>query len=173
MADMWTIYESPFGRLTVVGSSNGLTELHFPGRGGPFEEADRDDLVLSDAVDQLTEYFDGTRTAFDLRVNVVGTPFQRTVWQQLDEIPYGTTINYSELAQAIERPDRLRAAAGAVGRTPIPIIIPCHRVIGANGELTGYLGGLQRKQALLDLEARVSRREPLPSGWQTRQLPLI
>jgi methylated-DNA-[protein]-cysteine S-methyltransferase len=173
VADMWTIYESPFGRLTIVGSSSGLTELHFPGRGGPFEEADRDDLVLSDAVDQLTEYFAGTRTAFDLRLDVVGTPFQRTVWEQLNEIPYGTTINYSELAQAIGRPDRLRAAAGTVGRTPIPIIIPCHRVIGANGDLTGYLGGLQRKQTLLDLEAKARRREPLATGWQAQQLPLI
>jgi methylated-DNA-[protein]-cysteine S-methyltransferase len=95
------------------------------------------------------------------------------VWGQLRAIPFGSTVSYGELAGAAGRPDRVRAVGAAVGRTPIPIIVPCHRVIGADGSLTGYRGGLQRKRTLLDLEAAVSRREPLPEVWTARQLSLI
>jgi methylated-DNA-[protein]-cysteine S-methyltransferase len=104
-------------------------------------------------VKQLDEYFDGRRRRFDLVLDLAGTPFQQRVWSALRAIPYGTTRSYTEVGQAIDRPDRVRAVGAAVGRTPIPIIVPCHRVVGADGSLTGYGGGLHRKRALLDHEA--------------------
>jgi methylated-DNA-[protein]-cysteine S-methyltransferase len=150
----------------VRGGPRGLTALEFPGRGGPRDEAARDPDALAGAVAQLEEYFAGRRTRFELPLDLAGTPFQRAVWEELLAIPYGTTISYTALAQALGRPDRVRAAAAAVGKTPVPIIVPCHRVVGIHGSLTGYGGGLQRKRALLDLEAS---RTPLP----LRQLALL
>lgn len=154
----WTIYESPFGALTLVGGPRGLTRLSFPGHGGPLAEESHDVESLAEAVTQLEEYFAGRRRRFELDLDLQGTPFQRAVWAQLAAIPHGETRAYGELARAIGRPDRARAVGGAVGRTPVPIIVPCHRAVGANGDLTGYLGGLPLKRALLDLEASVSGR---------------
>jgi methylated-DNA-[protein]-cysteine S-methyltransferase len=168
----WSIYESPIGPLTLVGGPTGLRGLYFPGRGGPLDEGARDDELLAPAVDQLGEYFAGDRRAFDLTLDLVGTQFQRQVWDQLLTIPFGVTTTYGTIARTIGRPDRSRAVGAAVGRTPIPIIVPCHRVVGSTGDLTGYGGGLHRKRALLDMEAAVAGGEPLPEIWRGRQLTL-
>ena len=124
-------------------------------------------------IDQLQEYFAGRRQRFDLALRLEGTPFQRRVWAALREIPYGQTRSYGDVAAAIGRLDRVRAVGAAVGRTPVPIIVPCHRVIGADGSLTGYGGGLQRKRALLDLESAVSGGAAPPAIWAGRQLSLL
>ena len=144
-----------------------------PGRSGPLAEERRDPAALAVACEQLERYFDGTRTWFDLALDLGGTEFQRRVWSELLAIPFGATISYGALADAIGRPDRVRAVGATVGRTPVPIVVPCHRVIGANGDLTGYGGGLQRKQALLDLEAAVAGGEPPPAVWKGRQLAML
>jgi methylated-DNA-[protein]-cysteine S-methyltransferase len=176
----WTIYESPLGPLTLVAGERGLTHLSFPGRLRPPAEAAKRPMPA--IVDQLEAYFAGERHGFDLDLDLQGTPLQKAVWKQLLEIPYGTTTSYGELAGRIEEPLyrsdaepylRARAVGAANGRNPVAIIVPCHRVIGADGSLTGYGGGLQRKQALLDLERRsVAGEEPDPS-WSTRQIAMI
>lgn len=168
----WTIHPSPFGPLTLIGSQDGLARLRFPGQASSLDGDCRNAEPFQDAVAQLDEYFAGRRRRFELALDLVGTPFQRSVWDQLAEIPCGETRAYGELARAIGRPDRVRAVGAAVGRTPVPIIVPCHRAVGADGSLTGYLGGLGLKRALLDLEAAVSRAEPLPDVWAGRQLTL-
>jgi methylated-DNA-[protein]-cysteine S-methyltransferase len=152
---IWTTYEGPLGPLTLVGGDAGLSSLEFPGA-APRDESDRDPLAFADVTAQLDEYFDGERRMFNLQLDLRGTPFQLAVWEQLRTIPYGTTVSYGELADRINRPDRVRAVGGAVGRTPVPIIVPCHRVIGADGSMTGYGGGLARKRLLLELESRVA-----------------
>jgi len=145
---IWSTYESPLGTLTLVGGDAGLSDLLFPGS-EPRDETGRDRLAFADVAAQLDDYFAGQRRQFNLQLDLNGTPFQLAVWEQLRTIPYGTTVTYGELARRIGRPDRIRAVGGAVGRTPVPIIVPCHRVIGADGSLTGYGGGLPRKRALL------------------------
>jgi methylated-DNA-[protein]-cysteine S-methyltransferase len=168
----WTVYESPLGPLTLRGGPRGLTGIDFPGHAGPLAEPDRDPGAFAEAVRQLEEYFAGRRRRFELALDLGGTPFQRAVWEQLLAIPYGTTRAYGAMARALGRSDRVRAAAAAVGRTPVPIIVPCHRAVAADGALTGYRGGLQRKQALLDLERRgVAGLAPEPA-WAFRQLAL-
>ena len=146
----WTTYESPLGTLTLVGGQAGLSGLLFPDPHG-LDGAARDAAPLAGVGAQLDEYFAGQRPEFDLELDLRGTPFQLAVWEQLRAIPYGTTVSYSELARRINRLDRVRAVGGAVGRTPLPIIVPCPRVVGADGSLTGYGGGLPRKRALLGL----------------------
>jgi methylated-DNA-[protein]-cysteine S-methyltransferase len=165
----WTIHETPLGPLTLRGGAHGLTALGFPGRGEPLDEAAHAPDLFADAVRQLDEYFAGERRRFDLELDLAGTPFQRSVWDRLLRIAYGATTTYGAIARELGRSDRVRAVGAAVGRTPIPIIVPCHRVLGADGSLTGYGGGLQRKQALLDLERTGA---PAP-GWSLRQLALI
>jgi methylated-DNA-[protein]-cysteine S-methyltransferase len=169
----WTIYESPLGPLTLAGSHAGLARIDFPGRSAPLAEQLRAPGLFTDAVTQLEEYFAGERTAFDLTLDLGGTPFQRAVWAQLQAIAYGETRAYGQLAGAIGRPDRVRAVGAAVGRTPVPIIVPCHRVVGADGSLTGYGGGVQRKRRLLDLESAVSGGRPLPEVMAGRQLSML
>jgi methylated-DNA-[protein]-cysteine S-methyltransferase len=149
----WTTYESPIGRLTLRGGPEALAAIHFPGRVGRLGEEARDDAALADAVRQLEEYFAGRRREFDLPLALDGTPFERAVWDELRRIPYGSTVSYAAVARAIGRPEEFRAVGAAVGRTPTPIVVPCHRVAGSDGSLTGYGGGLERKRALLDLEA--------------------
>jgi methylated-DNA-[protein]-cysteine S-methyltransferase len=172
MNSTWTTYESPVGPLTLVGGPRGLSRLFFPGHAGELGEESVDPAALADAVGQLEEYFAGRRRHFELDLDLPGTPFQLAVWAQLAAIPHGETRAYGELARAIGRPDRARAVGGAVGRTPIPIIVPCHRAVGASGALTGYLGGLTLKRTLLDLEASVSGGRPLPDVLAGRQLSL-
>lgn len=158
----WTVYESPLGPLTVVAGPRGVRDVHFAARGLRLDGALRRPLPL--VVEQLEEYFAGERQAFELDLDLRGTPLQQAVWARLREIPYGTTTTYGQLAGGIEDalyPEglepykRVRLAAAEVGRTPTPILVPCHRVIGADGSLTGYGGGLRRKRALLDLESGV------------------
>jgi methylated-DNA-[protein]-cysteine S-methyltransferase len=150
-----TAYESPVGTLTLIGDTHGLSAIRFGGY-APVRSG-----ALADAVRQLDEYFAGERRTFELELDLRGTPFKQAVWGELLEIPYGSTISYSELAGRIGRPDRLRAVGAAVGATPVPIVVPCHRVVGADGSLTGYGGGLDRKRALLDLEQGVRQLAPL------------
>jgi methylated-DNA-[protein]-cysteine S-methyltransferase len=169
----WTVYESPLGPLTLTGDEEALRSLSFPGRGGPLDEARHDPAPFADALRQLEEYFAGDRQHFELALALEGTGFQRRVWTELQAVSYGATCSYVELAARVGRPDRVRAVGAAVGRTPVPIIVPCHRVIGADGSLTGYGGGLQRKQALLDLEAAVSGGAVAAPVWAGRQLSLL
>ena len=174
----WTVVETPVGPLTLVGDHDGLHAVYFRGRSGPLDEAARDAGPFADAVTQLEEYFAGELRQFELELDLVGTLFQRRVWDALRQIPYGITTTYGTLAHeigaAVGRGDfNPRAVGAAVGRTPVPIIVPCHRVIGADGSLTGYGGGLQRKQALLDLESRVHGGDAPPGVWAGRQLSLL
>jgi methylated-DNA-[protein]-cysteine S-methyltransferase len=166
----WDVYESPFGPLTLQHRPRGLSGLAFPGRAAALDERDRDRSVLAGAAAQLEAYFAGERQTFDLPLDLAGTPFQQRVWGELLRIAYADTVSYTELAERVGRPDIVRAVAAAVGRTPVPIVVPCHRVVGADGSLTGYGGGLHRKRALLDLERGVAGAVP---GAGFRQLALL
>lgn len=148
------IYESPLGPLTLRRSDRGLTALCFPGEDDHRDEDDHAPQPFAGAVRQLDEYFAGERQRFALDLDLRGTAFQRRVWSELLAIGCGTTISYRALAERIGRPDSVRAVAAAVGRTPVPIVVPCHRVVAVGGALTGYRGGLHRKRALLELERR-------------------
>lgn len=156
------VIESPIGPLTLVGDASTLCAVYLtahrpapgPERFGP---RDPDHPLLALAAAQLAEYFAGRRTVFEIPLDTAcGTPFQRRVWAALREIPYGATWSYGELARHIGQPTASRAVGLANGRNPISIIVPCHRVIGSTGSLTGYGGGLDRKQHLLALERRSS-----------------
>lgn len=146
---------SPVGPLTLAGHDDVLTHLRMDDQTHPPGGRDAwlpDDDAFPKVVDQLEAYFARELTGFDVPMELAGTPFQRQVWAALCDIPYGETISYGELARRIGKPNASRAVGLANGRNPIGIIVPCHRVIGANGTLTGYGGGLGRKQALLELE---------------------
>jgi methylated-DNA-[protein]-cysteine S-methyltransferase len=162
----WTTVESPVGELLLTSDGTSLTRLLF----SPFvvDPAWSEDPcnVLDEAVAQLSDYFAGNRTDFDLPLEPAGTPFQLTVWRALREIPYAETINYGQLATRVGNRNASRAVGLANGRNPISIVVPCHRVIGANGSLTGYGGGLDRKRTLLDLERRTA-------GVEDSQLSLL
>jgi methylated-DNA-[protein]-cysteine S-methyltransferase len=148
---------SPVGALTLVAGARGLAAILWeddrPGRVklGVMEERP-DHPVLAEAEAQLREYFAGTRTRFDLSLDAEGTDFQKRVWAQLLAIPFGETRTYGEIARAIGSPNAVRAVGGANGRNPLSIVAPCHRVIGGNGTLTGFAGGLEAKRYLLALE---------------------
>lgn len=158
--------DSPVGKLTLAGTEDRLRHLRMvdqtyePDRAG-WEPAD---TAFAAAVDQLEEYFAGQRTEFELELELAGTPFQRRVWSALMTIPYGQTRSYGEIAMQLDAPGASRAVGLANGRNPIAIIVPCHRVIGANGKLTGYGGGLSRKRALLDLETAKASTTPTLFG---------
>jgi methylated-DNA-[protein]-cysteine S-methyltransferase len=148
---------SPVGPLTLAGRDEVLINLRMEDQTHPPPgRADwvRDDHAFPKVAEQLEAYFEGELTEFDVALDMQGTPFQRQVWAALCDIPYGTTASYGEVARRIGRPSASRAVGMANGRNPVGIIVPCHRVIGANGTLTGYGGGLDRKQVLLDLERR-------------------
>ena len=165
-AHFYTEFSSPFGVFNLRGTAAGLTGVYMEDhRHGPTPEERaawiRDDARFAAARSQLEEYFQGQRTAFDLPLDLAGTggtSFQRRVWAALGDIPYGATISYGELARRIGQPAAVRAVGLANGRNPLSIIVPCHRVLGTGGALTGYGGGMARKRALLDLEARTSGR---------------
>ncbi len=142
---------SPIGELLLVASDDGLVRVEFPPSDAP-ADATRDDARLVPVMRQLDEYFAGKRVQFDLKIALHGTEFQLAVWHALQKIPYGETRSYSEIARTIGRPAAVRAVGAANGANPIPIIVPCHRVIGSNGSLTGFGGGLGVKRRLLDLE---------------------
>lgn len=158
----FSILDTAIGRLTVARDAQGLTCISFEDDDAGSEQRTqwkRDDEALRPAVRQLTEYFEGQRKVFELPLSMNGTPFQKRVWQALSELPYGTTTSYAKLAHRIGSPSSARAVGGANGRNRIAIVIPCHRVIGADGSLTGYAAGKNRKQWLLELEERSARGE--------------
>jgi methylated-DNA-[protein]-cysteine S-methyltransferase len=148
--------KSPIGMLSIYGDEKGISEVVFR-EGKIISEQIPDSLI--DAVTQLTQYFEGKRNHFNLQLNPKGTKFQKKVWHQLLEIPFGKTISYQEMANLLGNPKVIRAAASANGKNPIAIIIPCHRVIGSDGSLTGYAGGLHRKKWLLKHETPVKQGE--------------
>ncbi|MBM7785390.1 methylated-DNA--[protein]-cysteine S-methyltransferase [Tenggerimyces flavus] len=149
------VIASPVGALELRVVDGHLTRIHFAGNAPLQEGTLDDDPVLRATADQLREYFAGERTTFDVPMRLEGTAFQRMVWQLLLEIPYGETWSYGQLAKRIGPSASPRAVGAANGSNPIPVIVPCHRVIGANGKLVGYGGGLDKKVGLLELEARV------------------
>jgi methylated-DNA-[protein]-cysteine S-methyltransferase len=160
---MHAVIGSPIGPLTLVTEGGALTGLYMDVRGHEPDQATLgvpaspdDDEVLAETARQLGAYFSGELLAFDLPLALAGTGFQRTVWAGLRQIPYGDTISYGELARRIGQPTASRAVGLANGRNPVSIVVPCHRVVGSNGSLTGYGGGLPRKQFLLALEQRVT-----------------
>lgn len=151
-----TVIDSPLGELTLAAAGDGLTGVYFDGhRRGPSPNAlgERDDTGFAEVRRQLEEYFAGRRTRFDLPLAARGDTFQQRVWALLREIPYGETRSYGQLARELGDPALARAVGAANGRNPLSVIVPCHRVVGADGSLTGYAGGLERKRQLLDLEA--------------------
>ncbi|MFA8440048.1 methylated-DNA--[protein]-cysteine S-methyltransferase [Pueribacillus sp. YX66] len=159
----YTEMESPLGPLTLFASEKGLCSIEF----GKVEQAmlkmkmnkhflkhefTHNDEKLSDAMKQLKEYFYGRRTSFQLPLDLRGTPFQLKVWNELQHVHYGETMSYKRVAELIGKPKAVRAVGGANNQNPIPIIIPCHRVIGSNGALVGYGGGIEKKEFLLNFE---------------------
>ena len=147
--------DSPVGPLMLAADDAGLRHIEFRDNRHPADRSDwhgGDNEILDATVAQLREYFDGERRDFDLPLAPQGTEFQRVVWQELARIPYGATISYAQLAQRVGNASAMRAVGAANGRNPLPIVLPCHRVIGADGSLTGFGGGLPTKQFLLRLE---------------------
>jgi methylated-DNA-[protein]-cysteine S-methyltransferase len=159
MTTLYCTVESPIGELLLAGDGETLQMLHMqqgrkPGRIDPGWT--RSEEPFASVRGQLEEYFRGHRRSFDVPLKPVGTPFELEVWGALQEIPYGETVSYGHIATRIGRPDAPRAVGAANGRNPIAVIVPCHRVIGANGNLTGYGGGIERKRLLLELEAGIA-----------------
>ncbi len=145
-------HECPVGPLVLMSDGARLTGLYFPGWTPPEHASRGSDAVLDSARRQLDAYFSGRSTTFDLPLGLEGTPFQLSVWSALLKIPYGETRSYAQLAAALHKPSATRAVGAANGRNPISIVVPCHRVIGADGSLTGFGGGIERKKFLLSLE---------------------
>lgn len=157
----YAITDSPVGPLTLVEVGGALAGLYLTDhRHQPTIEGPRDDRLLPDVRAQLAAYFEGTLREFDVPLAVTGTPFQQQVWKALATIAYGETWSYRDLAEAVGNPKAVRAVGLANGKNPVSIVVPCHRVVGADGNLTGYGGGLPAKQLLLELEA--SGRVPHP-----------
>jgi methylated-DNA-[protein]-cysteine S-methyltransferase len=164
-----TIYvnelDSPVGKLRLIADETGLRDIlfeheHHPKAIPPHAVClshPRQSRVIATTRCQLSEYFAGTRKTFDLPLHPIGTAFQQAVWRALGKIPYGVTISYGELARWINNPAAVRAVGAASGRNPLPIVVPCHRVIGSDGSLTGFSGGLLIKQHLLTLEGSLAR----------------
>ena len=161
-------FDTSIGALLIAGDAEAIRRIAFPNNGKPvapgpgWEHAARG--PVGEAIRQLRDYFAGRRTGFDLPLAPEGTPFQRAVWRQLQDIPYGATISYGELARRVGNPKASRAVGSANGANPIPIVIPCHRVIAADGKLGGFGGGLPVKRALLALEAKSSVRDRAVAG---------
>ena len=146
---------TPIGTIEIKGDAAGLSSVHFK------DSEEKTSAIipeyLQETVNQLQEYFEGTRTEFSLKLNPNGTDFQKRVWKKLEEIPFAKTVSYQTIANRLGDPKVIRAAASANGKNPIAIIIPCHRVIGSDGSLTGYASGLHRKKWLLDHECPVKQ----------------
>lgn len=149
----YQLLDTPIGSLRLVSDGAALTKIEFPQQHSACSgETETTDPALSACAAQLTEYFAGERQAFNLPLNAGGTIFQNEVWSALADIPFGELRSYSDIATAIGRPKAVRAVGAANGRNPLPIIVPCHRVIGSNGSLTGFAGGIPLKTKLLELE---------------------
>lgn len=148
----YAVMDSPMGPLTVASTERGIASIHF---GGSLPDgAVSDPAANHETVEQLTQYFQGRRTRFELPLDVEGTPFQKAVWNELLRIPYGETRSYGEIAKAVGRPGAARAVGMANHDNPIAVVIPCHRVVGRDGSLTGYAGGLHLKAQLLSIESQ-------------------
>lgn len=160
-----TTLPSPLGTLTLVANGHFLTGIfyeghwHMPAPSSFGVAVDPEDPVFAITASQLSEYFSGERTQFDLPCNAIGNDFQQKIWERLRQIPYGTTVTYGDLAAELGAPGLAQAVGSAVGRNPLSIVIPCHRVVGKGGRLTGYAGGLPNKQFLLDLEEPATVKE--------------
>lgn len=157
-ATRYRFVDTPIGDLLIAGIDDRLTLIGFPD--GPRAETpdaewERDDTAFADAAQQLNDYFDGHRTTFDLPLTLNGTVFQKSVWRALMNVPFGTTTTYGTLAIQIGKPSASRAVGAANGANPLPIIVPCHRLVGSNGSLIKFGGGLERKQFLIDHEQSV------------------
>lgn len=153
-------YQSPVGQLLLIGTEGVLEELLFPKSSGKKEidqDWQNDATTFTEALHQLAEYFDGVRKDFSLKIAPQGTPFQKRVWRELEKIPFAQTVSYGDIARRIGNPKASRAVGMANSRNPIPIIVPCHRVIGKDGSLTGFGGGLDVKRQLLSLEGSLIR----------------
>ena len=150
----WTTMGTPFGELFIAGRDGKITDVRFngPGKGFPGSMWEESAIAFVQVKKQLGEYFRGERKKFEVKLAPEGTVFQRAVWRELRRIPYGRTITYGELAERMGNPGATRAVGTANGQNPISIIIPCHRVIGANGRLRGYGGGIVVKRKLIELE---------------------
>ena len=146
---------TPLGTLTLEATDRGLSSVCFPNRAGPFAPRSSDNPILSQAKRELTAYFAGELKRFSVPLDWQGTDFQQSVWEALTHIPYGETVSYAHIARAIGRPKSARPTGGAIGANPLPIIVPCHRVIGSDQTLTGFTGGLNIKVTLLELEGRL------------------
>ena len=156
----YDFYESPHGQMLLVATDDALCGVHFEGEKyfpaiAPDWQRDTRQTLLSQAKRELSEYFGGKRERFEIALEPEGTPFQKAVWKGIRTVRFGETITYGELARRAGAPASVRAAGAATGRNPLTIFVPCHRIIGANGSLTGYAGGLDRKRALLALESRI------------------
>lgn len=155
---LYAYYDAPIARMLIAARDGAIAKAafvdqkYYPRVVSDWREAP-DDHVIGACVEELAAYFAGARTTFDVPLAAEGTPFQRAIWTAISSVPYGATISYGELARRAGFPGEARAAGTATGRNPIGIIVPCHRIVGANGALTGYAGGLEKKRALLDLEA--------------------
>jgi methylated-DNA-[protein]-cysteine S-methyltransferase len=143
-----TQFSSSVGALTLEGDDRVLTRVGFGAPAAPQGDAE----AVSAAAVQLEQYLAGERTEFDVDIELGGTPFERRVWDEVRAIPYGETATYAEIARRVGRPSACRAVGRANGRNPVAVIVPCHRVVGSDGSLTGYAGGIEMKRALLDLE---------------------
>lgn len=157
----WAAVATPIGTFGVAVDDEGVCELRFAGPAGPVRE-DLDDPLLTSATTQVTEYFAGTRTVFDLPLHVrSGSEFERAVWRAMMAIPYGRTRSYGQIARDVGEPGWAQAVGTACHRNPLPLVVPCHRVIGADGKLVGFGGGIKTKQWLLQLETKVSIEQQL------------
>jgi methylated-DNA-[protein]-cysteine S-methyltransferase len=153
VTEAWTSVPTPVGDLLLVAVDGALVRVHFSPFAPPSAEPSPDEPVLVEAARQLTEHFAGQRTDFELPLAPPGTASQHRVWAELRRIPYGTTTTYGEIAARLGDPKCVRAVGLANGRNPIAVVVPCHRVIGSDGKLRGYAGGIERKQRLLALES--------------------
>jgi methylated-DNA-[protein]-cysteine S-methyltransferase len=147
-----SLYNSPIGNIVVSAGDSGIREIFFTD--GPIITDAKPNFLLDRCVTQLGEYFNGKRTVFDVQLDISGTEFQMSVWRALLSVPYGETLSYGGIAEQIGRPKAVRAVGGANHHNPVSIIVPCHRIIGSDGSLTGYGGGLWRKEWLLNHEAK-------------------
>ncbi|HLQ76298.1 MAG TPA: methylated-DNA--[protein]-cysteine S-methyltransferase [Terriglobia bacterium] len=151
--------DSPLGALTLASTEKGLASIHFGANipaGGTIDEG-----ANREAIEQLREYFEGKRIQFDLSLDLQGTPFQLAVWRQLQRIPYGETRSYGDIARSLGKPGAARAVGMANHENPVAVVVPCHRVVGSDGSLTGYAGGLHIKQRLLALEMQTEKQSQL------------
>ena len=164
-ATFYYVMRSPVGRILLAGSARALTHLSFQDGRHPINPDRRwtySETPFRQPIRQLNEYFSGKRKTFTIKLAPQGTPFQQKVWQALRAIPYGRTLSYGQIAKAIGKPKAARAVGAANGQNPVSIIVPCHRVIGSNGKLVGYGGGLSIKETLLTHESTPHRKAPSP-----------